>query len=643
MTDAIAIATACGDSGRPVTEGSSLSPAGSGGHSGATPRAARPDESQSRAKADAAATRLGVLSRASRIFVDSNLELTSRLNAVVSELAQALDGCVNIALLEPNGLVHLTAVHHPEPLAQEQLLQVLASAPLELGEGVMGSIAATGQSVLLPMISPEQLAGRAPQAYRAFLEAYPVHAMMGAALRVQGRVIGAVTATRCREGETYTTEDLHLLEELAERAAIPIENGRLYQETLLARTRAEQLNRFAQAVISADRVETVFEAALASIATALGAKRVAILTYGDDELMRFRAWRDLSDAYRSAVDGHSPWRRDETAPEPVLVQDALRDPAMAAYLPLFRSEGIGALAFIPLVSAGRLLGRFMVYYDRPHSFSANELEMARALANHLAWVITRFAVIAKLEDTIRYNELFAGVLAHDLRNPLGAMINSAQLLLMPREGERVLGDAEMKPLGSILRSGQRMATMIERLLDFTRARSGGGIAVEPHETNLADLCAQAVGEIELGQPDWVVHCHVIGDQHGFWDSDLLLQVLSNLVSNAGQHGVPQTPVLVRLDGTHRESVQIEVHNRGEIPPALLPHLFDPFRSTRHRRDQSRGLGLGLFIVREIVRGHAGTIEVSSSEGDGTCFLLRLPRRAGAQERDLADRGRVIDL
>lgn len=259
--------------------------------------------------------------------------------------------------------------------------------------------------------------------------------------------------------------------------------------------------------------------------------------------------------------------------------------------------------------------------------------MARALANHLGSVVARFSALAKLEETIRYNELFAGVLAHDLRNPLGAMMTAAQLVLMRREGEGALSDRVAKPLSRIVSSGHRMATMIEQLLDFTQIRSGGGIPIAPHETNLIDLCGQAVGELELGHPEWTIQREAVGDLRGEWDSDRLLQVLSNLVANACQHGVAGSPVLVRLDGSAGDRVEIEVHNRGAIPASLVPNLFDPFRSTRHRRDQSRGLGLGLFIVREIVRGHGGSVDVVSNELEGTTFVVHLPRRAERRGED----------
>jgi two-component system, sensor histidine kinase and response regulator len=181
-------------------------------------------------------------------------------------------------------------------------------------------------------------------------------------------------------------------------------------------------------------------------------------------------------------------------------------------------------------------------------------------------------------------------------------------------------------LSRILSSGERMKAMIDQLLDFTRARSGGGIAIDPQETNLADLCAQAVDELELVHPEWRVALHVGGDPTGTWDAERLLQTLSNLVANAGQHGAPGTEISLRVDGTDPDAVRIELHNQGRIPEPVLLHLFDPFRNTRHRHARSRGLGLGLFIVREIVRAHGGTVEVSSSEAAGTTFTIRLPRR-----------------
>ncbi|HEY5958065.1 MAG TPA: GAF domain-containing sensor histidine kinase, partial [Polyangiaceae bacterium] len=483
----------------------------------------------------------------------------------------------------------------------------------------------TNRSLILQREEPERIAALAAPAYRALLEVFPAYAMISVPLRAEGKVTGNVTVMRVRDGESYSVEHLRLVKELAERAAIALENSRLYEQAREARTRAEQLYRFAEAVVAADGVNTVFDAAIAAIETALLAKRSAVLTYAADDVMRFRAWRNLSEHYRRAVEGHCPWPRNATAPEPVLVADAQSDEALAAYRPLFKSEGIGALAFIPLFTRGRLIGKFMFYYDEPHVFLDHELETARSIAAHLASVIARFSAVAELEETIRYNELFAGVLAHDLRNPLGAIMTAAQLVLMRSEGEQLVVRRHEKPLSRILSSGRRMTNMIDQLLDFTRARSGGGIGVRPIKTNVADLCTQAIGEFELAQPDWRIRFESCGDPYGFWDSDRLLQVISNLVANAGQHGSPNSEISVRMDGEANAFLVLTVHNEGTIQEGLLEHVFDPFRGTMHRSESSGGLGLGLFIVREIVHSHQGSVAVASEADTGTTFTVRLPR------------------
>ncbi len=588
-------------------------------------------ERRSRAEANAAAVRLGVLNQASRAFVETALDLETRLNGVVSTLGTMTSSSVGITLVDAEGRLESSATYHPDPEAQEFLQELGRAHRLRMDEGVSGVAIAAGKSVHLPSIEPAQLMGRASPTYRAFLERFPVYAMICVPLRVSGRIIGVVLAARVRKGERYTTEDLNLIEELAERSAAAIDNSRLYQETERARSRADQLYRFAHAVMNADSVEKVLDAALDAIESALGTRRAAVLTFGGETKMRFRRWRNLSDEYRAAVDGHSPWTEDALSPEPVVVSDALHDSAWAAYAPLFAREGIGSLAFIPLVSSGRLIGKFMVYFARPYHLSRHELELVQAISNHLASVITRFEAAAKLEETVRANELFAGVLAHDLRNPLGAMLNAAQLIEM-RRAKQGGDDRESKPLSRISSSGHRMMTMIEQLLDFTRARSGGGIDLAPEQTDLAHLGTEAIAELELSHPGVEVRTEAVGDQRGSWDPERLLQVFSNLLANAAQHGVAERGIKLKLDGTAADQVRVDIHNEGTVPPALMPYLFDPFRSTAHGRAHSRGLGLGLFIVRELVRAHGGTVEVASTEIEGTTFTIRLPRRGAKGAR-----------
>ena len=174
-----------------------------------------------------------------------------------------------------------------------------------------------------------------------------------------------------------------------------------------------------------------------------------------------------------------------------------------------------------------------------------------------------------------------------------------------------------------------MARLIHQLLDFTRASFTGDLVLEKMPVDLAELCLPLVKESELTDPDHPVRCDVFGDVSGVWDPSRLGEALSNLIGNAARHGRPNTPIdiLLRDEGS---DVLVEVHNEGEpIPENVLPELFTAFRGgTGQKRDISKtgaGLGLGLFITKEIVRAHGGEICARSSEQQGTTFSMRLPR------------------
>ncbi len=450
-------------------------------------------------------------------------------------------------------------------------------------------------------------------------------------LMTPGRRLGALALTFAGERELDDAERGFLLL-LGRTAGQALERLGLLENEKASRARAELLYKLAAAVIGADTVEEVFEAALDAIAPALGTGRAAVLVYDADDVMRFRAWRGLSDEYRRTVEGHSPWKRDARDPQPVLVGDVDGDASLAGYQPLFRRERIGALGFIPLVSSGRLMGKFMVYYDRPRELTPTELELARAIANHVAAAVARFKSLADLQETVRFNEMFTGILGHDLRNPLAAIITSARLAM-----GRDTTDRLRKPLARILNSGGRMTRMIDQLLDFTRVRLGSGIPVAPVEVDLAALIRQVMDELDGANPGCPLRLSCTGDSVGRWDPDRLSQVFSNLVANAVHHGVVEHGVDVTVDGAAPELVRVSVKNRGAIPARRMQTLFEPMAGSSRRPDTSRGLGLGLFITRELVRAHGGSIQVRSErrsetapeEIGWTSFTVSLPRRSAS--------------
>lgn len=236
--------------------------------------------------------------------------------------------------------------------------------------------------------------------------------------------------------------------------------------------------------------------------------------------------------------------------------------------------------------------------------------------------LERDARMRELAETVRFSELFVGVLGHDLRNPLAAITLATEMILTRPQADEV-----RRPLSRVLTSAKRMDRLIGQILDFTRARLGPGIPLQPHPAQLAELCKPVLDELRVAagiSPDRL-QLRLEGDVTGSWDEDRLAQVVSNLVGNAIKHGRPDRPILISLHGTERDAVALEVHNEGVIAPSLMPTLFEPFRRGGAGQ-RSSGLGLGLFIAREIVEAHGGTLEVRSSEREGTSFIARLPRQ-----------------
>ncbi len=148
--------------------------------------------------------------------------------------------------------------------------------------------------------------------------------------------------------------------------------------------RVRLLHDLTQVLLRCDTAERIHDAALDCLQRGLKADRAAVLLFDPDGVMRFKAWRGLSDGYRRAVEGHSPWSPDEKEPGPICMPDVTKEDGLGELAPVIAGEGIQALAFIPLVHEDGLLGKFMVYYNTPHQFSDEEISLAETIANHIA-------------------------------------------------------------------------------------------------------------------------------------------------------------------------------------------------------------------------------------------------------------------
>jgi len=224
-----------------------------------------------------------------------------------------------------------------------------------------------------------------------------------------------------------------------------------------------------------------------------------------------------------------------------------------------------------------------------------------------------------------FQERFVAILGHDLRNPLSAIDMSARVL---RERAASLNDEATARIADRMRSSTtRMSRMIAQILDLTRNRLGGGLEIKRAHMTLCATITAIVDELRAAHPARRIDMHCPETAGGCWDADRLEQVFSNLVSNAIHYGDPERPVTIDVqeDG---QAVIAGVHNYGaQIPEALRTELFNPFKRGKSdsKTSETGGLGLGLYISRELVRAHGGDIDVQSTATGGTTFRVSLPR------------------
>lgn len=226
------------------------------------------------------------------------------------------------------------------------------------------------------------------------------------------------------------------------------------------------------------------------------------------------------------------------------------------------------------------------------------------------------------EQTKRSTDLFIGILGHDIRNPLGTISMSAQYLV--RSGQLTASAAE-----TIINSVVRINSVIEHVVDFTRAQSEGVMPIHPKPGNLVHQFSKIAEETRVRNPGSIIRLESTGNFDGSWDEGRMGQLLSNLLANAISYGARGEAVTVQM-WENQKDVFFSVHNSGQsIPPEEQERIFKPLVrgsvADKLERREPGGLGLGLYICKEIVRAHGGTMSVKSTPASGTSFDVKLPR------------------
>jgi sigma-B regulation protein RsbU (phosphoserine phosphatase) len=252
------------------------------------------------------------------------------------------------------------------------------------------------------------------------------------------------------------------------------------------------------------------------------------------------------------------------------------------------------------------------------AFDARDVLMIDSCLDYSSLAIEAALRSERERATTRFHEEMVGIVGHDLRGPLSALGLGLGLL-----GQSARDAASVDTLARLQRSSVRMNHIVAQLLDVTRARIGSGIPIAPRPMLLRELVAAVLDELRLAQP--TVQFQLDGSEvEGSWDRDRMGQVVANLAGNAAQYGRPGSAIRVIVSASDG-SAHLLIHNENRdqaIPEEKLKLIFDPFERGR-TNGVSEGLGLGLYIVQQIVRAHRGTITVKSDD-TGTTFRVSLP-------------------
>lgn len=260
-----------------------------------------------------------------------------------------------------------------------------------------------------------------------------------------------------------------------------------------------------------------------------------------------------------------------------------------------------------------------LWSDATEHESASREEVARfneAIDEAIAESVTHYA-----DEVERWNRIFLGVLGHDLRSPLGAIVMTSEMIARMAVDAPIAGAAQR-----LIRSGERMRELLDRLLVYNRAQMGLGFEVNKADVDLVQECREEIELLQASMPEVRIHFRSPAALRGMFDAGRIREALANLVVNAHKYGLRGGEIQVELrDGS--SGAELAVENAGDpIPRETLDLMFEPLRrgGLSSGEEERFSLGLGLFVVDQIARAHDGTVRAESADGK-TTFELRLPR------------------
>lgn len=614
----------------------------------------------------------------------SSLDYEQTLQSVARLAVPYFADWCSVDLLNQDGTISRVAVAHSDPEKVQLGWDLAQRFPRHLDDGYgISQVMKTGQGEMAITITDEQLAAVPNPEYLEILRGVGLKSCIVAPLQARERVLGSISFVFAESDRHYSSTDLVLAEDLAQRAAIAIDNARLYQTAQRAKQAAEmsadrtaRLQMVTAALSESLTPEQVAEVIVEQSMAALEAIAALVVLVSND-----RTELEIVNSVGYQADLVASWRRFSINVDVPLAEavrtgephwmESLTD-RIARYPHLAHVYGrydFDSWMSLPLVVEGISVGGLLLSFKKFKHLSQDDREFILALSRQCAQAISRAQLYeaersarAEAEQANRVKDEFLAVLSHELRTPLNPILGWSKLLQNQKHNPATL----TRGLQTIERNAKLQTQLIEDLLDVSRILQGK-LTLDVGPVNLqatieaametVRLAAEAKaidlrfavksGERERGSVDKTssipAPIQVIGD------AGRLQQVVWNLLSNAVKFTPDGGQVQITLEQTDFQ-VQIQVSDTGHgITPEFLPYIFDRFRQADSKTTRKfGGLGLGLAIVRQLVELHGGTVHVESpGEGQGSTFTVNLPllgsRESGVENGENHNAARLSPL
>jgi PAS domain S-box-containing protein len=594
------------------------------------------------------------LAQASEAFA-SSLDYEATLQTVVAlAVPQVADWCaVEIVGSDPGDRV-TRAVGHVDPskvaLAEELRRRYPPDPNAPSG---VPHVLRTGRSELYEDISPATLERAARDSeHLRILNELGLRSAIVVPITSHGRTLGAIMFIAAESGRRYGPSDLATAEDLARRAAIAIDNARLYRATQLAEARNRFLAESTEALASSLDYTATLER-VARLAVPMVAESAAVYRLEADGVIRLIALAAKEPAWEEMgreLDGLLPLRieqQDRTLPRVIRTGRAemlpdLTDSLPEAWSPTSRAEvllqqlAIRSYMVVPLVVRGSVIGAIALTSSASgRRFESDDLALAGELARRAGLAVENAQLYRDAQDASRLKDEFLATVSHELRTPLTAILGWLHLLRTGRPAQVA------RAIDTIERNALAQARIVDDVLDVSRIITGKlRLDIEP--VNLADVLRSAVDTVrpaaEAKEIALITTLHPSAAETA-GDSARLQQIAWNLLSNAIKFTPHGGRIEVRLEREGSDA-RVRVSDTGQgIRPDFLPHVFERFRQGDSSSTRTHGgLGLGLAIVRHLVELHGGRVTAESEgEGRGAAFTITLPLiRAASSASDPPD-------